>query len=361
MYDIAKRILTPRLAPVSRLVLGSLTVGPLQANLPVETAGEIFAYAFDSGINMVDTAQYYRNYEHIRAGLARCKRPEEVMVSSKTYAYDRAGALAAVDEARRGLDRDTIDLFMLHEQESIHTLRGHREALDTLFELRERGVIRAVGISTHHVAGVEGAIALAAEGTPLDVVHPLFNKAGIGIADGTTEHMGEALARLHQTGCGIFGMKALAGGHLFRDPADAFAFVLSKPYVDAVAVGMQSVAEIDGNLAFFASFDTHRDSGEEGENPFPIATAQKRVLHVEEYCEGCGNCVRRCGQGAIRLVQKTENNEENPYDFGDDFAKEAGITTAVEADGMTAVVDADTCVLCGYCTAVCPVFALKVF
>ena len=82
-----KRILSPRIPPVTRLAVGSLTVGPLQANLPIERAGEILAYAFDKGINFLDTAQYYRNYEHIREGLKRCRCPENVVISSKSYCY----------------------------------------------------------------------------------------------------------------------------------------------------------------------------------------------------------------------------------------------------------------------------------
>ncbi len=338
------------------MVIGSLTVGPLQANLPMERAGEIFAYAFDRGINLIDTAQYYRNYEHIRAGLRKCKNPEKVMISSKSYAYDRAGAQEAVDEARRALDRDVIDLFMLHEQESIYTLRGHREALEALFALREKGIIKAVGISTHYIAGVKGAIALADEGMPLDVVHPLFNRAGIGIADGTAAQMAEALASLHRTGCGIFGMKALAGGHLFRQPGEALSFVLSQPFMDAVAVGMQSEGEVEANLAIFNAFDSGESLPTFAEN----LTAQKRVLHVEAYCEGCGNCVKRCGQGAISLV-KRENHEDNPYDFVGSFAASEGLAQTDMPQNPVAAVDADKCVLCGYCTAVCPVFALKVF
>lgn len=355
MSELPKRILTDRLPPITRLVYGSLTVGPLQANLPVERAGEVLSYAFDRGINFLDTAQYYRNYAHIRAGLRKCKHPENVLLSSKTYAWDKAGALEAVDEARRGVDRDVIDLFMLHEQESIHTLRGHREALDTLFELREKGVIRAVGISTHHIAAVEGAIQLVEEGTPLDVVHPLFNKAGIGIADGTPDEMAAALTRLHQRGCGIFGMKALAGGHLYTNAAEAFTYVLDKPFIDAVAVGMQDESEIDANIAFFTT----------GAFPADAAPLQKvkRQLHIEEYCEGCGRCVARCGQGALSLVvAQADGEEENPYDFGATFAAAAGISEDTEKPvSYRAAVDPDKCVLCGYCTSECPVFALKVY
>lgn len=355
MSELPKRILTDRLPMVTRLAVGSLTVGPLQADLPIPRAGEVLSYAFDAGINFIDTAQYYRNYEHIRAGLQKCKRPEDVILSSKTYAWDRAGALSAVDEARRGVDRDYIDIFMLHEQESIHTLRGHREALDTLFELREKGVIRAVGISTHHVAAVEGALALAAEGTPLDVLHPLFNKAGIGIADGTAEDMAAALTKLHATGCGIFGMKALAGGHLYKDAAEAFRYVLDKPFIDAVAVGMQDESEIDANIAFF----THGAFPTDGA---PLRKLQ-RQLHIEEYCEGCGRCVARCGQKALSLVLTQENEaEENPYDFGAAFTTAAGIPEDAEKPlSYRAQVDPDKCVLCGYCTRECPAFALKVY
>ncbi len=345
------RILSPRLPKVSRLAFGSLTVGPLQADLCPERAGEILAYAFDRGVNFLDTAQYYRNYAHICAGLKKAKHGDDVVISSKAYVWDRPGTIAAVDEARRALDRDCIDIFMLHEQESIHTLRGHKEALDTLFDLRERGVIRAVGISTHHVAAIEGALTLADEGTPLDVVHPLYNMAGIGIADGTESDMADALARLHDRGCGVFGMKSLGGGHLFRKAREAFQFVLDKPFIDAVAVGMQSEAEVDANLALFAGADVPESAA--------AAIGREKRLHIEEYCEGCGACVRRCPAGALTLADGQAEGEENPYDHAGEFAAEAGI--AEESAKKHAVCDPDKCVLCGYCTGVCPVFALKVY
>lgn len=343
--------LSPKLPMVSRLAIGSLTIGPLQANLSPERAGEILAYAFDRGVNFLDTAQYYQNYPHIRAGLQKARHGDDVVLSSKAYVWDTPGTLAAVDEARRALDRDYIDIFMLHEQESIHTLRGHREALDTLFALRERGVIRAVGISTHHVAAVQGAIVLADEGTPLDVIHPLYNMAGIGIADGTESDMAAALAALHDRGCGVFGMKSLGGGHLFRQAKEAFRFVLDKPFVDAVAVGMQSEAEVDANLVLFSGRDVPKSAA--------AAIGREKRLHIEPYCTGCGACVRRCPAGALTLADGPVAEEENPYDHAGEFAAGSGL--AEQAPHKHAVCDPTRCVLCGYCTGVCPVFALKVY
>lgn len=351
-----KVILSPSLPPVSRLALGSLTVSPMQAALPTAEAAEVIAYAFDSGISMVDTAQYYENYYLLRAGLERCSHPENVVVSTKTYAYSRALAEEAVEEARRGLDRDVIDIFMLHEQESYDTLRGHMPALEYLLECREKGIIKCVGASTHHVSLVRGMIRLwEKDGIKLDVCHPLYNMEGIGIADGDERGMAAALTELHALGVGVYAMKALGGGHLSGKAEEALGYVLGQGFIDAVAVGMQSREEIDANLNFLehGSFSAE-DRIKLGE--------KKRRLHVEDYCEGCGACVRRCSAGALSLVE-TEAGEEEGEAFTSEFLAESGAAPedGVRKTRLTASADDDKCVRCGYCTKVCPVFALKVY
>ena len=347
-------VLSPRLPPVTRLGIGSLSVSAMQRALPPEEAAGVLAYAFDAGINFVDTAQYYENYPLLRRALKLCRDPDSIVISTKTYAWNRELAAQAVEEARMALGRDVIDCFLLHEQESYETLRGHRQALDTLLDYRERGVIRAVGASTHHVALVRGLIRLADEGLTVDVCHPLFNRAGIGIADGTADDMAAALGALHARGVGIYGMKALGGGHLADSAEDALRYVLDAPFIDAVVVGMQSRAEVDANLRFL---ETRMFSDEDRAALGGI----HRTLHVEEYCEGCGACVRRCASGALTLVPvSSEEEQETPAgDFAAEFARQAGIAT--ESPRFRACPDDRKCVRCGYCTKVCPVFALKIY
>lgn len=308
---------------VTRLCIGSLTVSPMQAALPFERAAAVLAYAFDSGITFTDTAQYYENYDIIAGALKKCVSPEKVVVSSKTYAYTRELAEKAVEEARKKLDRDVIDIFMLHEQESYETLRGHMEALEYLYECKSRGIVRAVGASMHHIAAVKGVALLAERGIKLDVIHPIFNKAGIGIADGSTEEMATAIEKVHSMGIGTFGMKSLAGGHLYSSASEAFDFVLDSGFIDAVAVGMQSEEEIDADIEYFSD----RMFSEKALNELK---KKKRKLLIEDYCEGCGTCVSRCTQKALHL----ENGR--------------------------AVVNNDKCVLCAYCSKICPMFAIKV-
>lgn len=297
---------------VSKLCFGSLTVGPLQAALPIEKGAAVMAYAFKKGITAVDTAQYYQNYDYIRLAMkmAGCY---DVVISSKTYAYTKEMAAVAVEEARKALDRDYIDVFMLHEQESIHTLRGHREALDYLYEMKARGIIKAVGASMHHIAAVNGAREMG-----LDVIHPIFNLKGLGIVDGTSDEMREAMIKAKNDGIGIYSMKPLGGGHLFSEADKAFDYVLDSGAVDAVAVGMQSPEEVDCNITYFEKRE------------YTELSREKRRLHIEDYCVGCGKCCERCGQKALSLH-----------------------------DGH-AVCDTEKCVLCGYCSQACEIFAIKV-
>ena len=298
---------------VSRLCFGTLTMSPLQTDMPVEQGADLLVYAYERGVRFLDTADLYGTYPHIRRALLEAP---DYVVATKAYCYDRKTASEALERAFRGLGREYVDIFMLHEQESIHTLRGHQEALEYLFEQKQRGRIGAVGMSTHHVAAVKAAWRFP----EIEVIHPLINASGVGIQGGTLEEMEGAIASAHRQGAGILAMKALGGGHLIASSQAAFAYILSRPWVDAVAVGMQSFAEIDANVRAF-----------EGDwQALEPLSRRKRRLMVHDWCEGCGRCVARCGQGALRLVD------------------------------ARAQVDMEKCVLCGYCAGVCPQVCIKV-
>lgn len=323
---------------VSRLAFGSLTLGPVQTNMSPERGGELLAYAFARGLNFVDTAELYGTYPHIRAAL----RHVSVMpvIATKCYAYDRKTAQASFDQARRALDIETIDLFLLHEQETTLTLDGHREAFAFFLEQKEKGLIRGIGISTHAVEPVR-ALTQAKLGQndglwlgldshlyrEADVIHPMLNWKGLGLLDGTADDMVAATQAAHAAGLGLYGMKMLGGGHFLGqfDQALDFAFAQLKSHVASYAVGMQSEAEIDMNISLF--------SGLPVEQAALVQTRSKhRRLTVADWCSGCGACVSRCASGALSL----------------------------DAGTGQAVVDPKKCVLCGYCAYGCRDFCLKV-
>lgn len=301
---------------MSTLCFGSLTLGPLQNALSLDEGARVLAAALDGGLNFIDTAQLYRTYPYLREALRLSGR--EAVVASKTYAYDAASAREAVQEARRDIDRDYIDIFLLHEQEGAHTLRGHQDALDELYRLKSLGIVKAVGLSTHHVAGVRAATEWG-----LDVVHPLLNRSGLGIVDGGREDMERAVSAAFDAGLGVYTMKALGGGHLHKTAAQSLRYIQSLPFVHAVAIGMKSQAEVSANVSFWES---GRFSAEE-ENRL---AAQSRQIIIEDHCVGCGACVRACPSKALGLsVGKAHCVRER-------------------------------CVLCGYCGAYCDQFCIKI-
>jgi aryl-alcohol dehydrogenase-like predicted oxidoreductase/ferredoxin len=301
---------------VSRLCYGSLTMGPLQANLPVAEGVALLREAFDRGINFLDTAELYNNYEYIKHGVQG--RRQQVILASKSYAYSKETAEASLRKALEAIHTDYIDIFSLHEQESEHTIRGHYEALEYFIKAKEKGYIRALGISTHGIAAVRAALRYP----EIQVIHPIINKAGLGIIDGSTAEMLAAIEAAAQAGKGIYSMKALGGGNLIHSAGECFDFVLENPNIHSVAVGMQSVAEIVHNIAVF--------EGREPEDEIKRQiSGKKRKLHIDDWCTGCGYCSAKCNQKAI-----------------------------VIAEGK-AQVNREKCVLCGYCGAYCPDFCIK--
>lgn len=310
---------------VSRLCFGSLTISPLQANLPPEEGAEVILAALAGGVNFIDTAEYYQNYRTIALALRQFGR--EVHVASKSYAVTGRQMRESLYRALDGLGVSQLAAFLLHEQESAATLRGHREALEYLVAAKEQGLIKAVGLSTHYIAGVYAAAA----SPEIDLIHPLINRAGIGIVDGTRDEMLAAIRFARQMGKAVYGMKVLAGGHLHRELRIALEWAFKQPELDSVAVGMKSIAEVEANLRLVEALD-NAASVEETElaRLFSLSGAGPRHLLVEEWCSGCGKCVRRCPNKALHIE-----------------------------DGR-AVVNPDACVLCGYCGGVCSDFALKI-
>ncbi len=303
---------------VSRLCFGSLTVGPLQANLDVKVAGSLIVEAFERGVNFLDTADLYDNYPHIREALKSIPR-DKYVISTKSYAWSRKTAEETFMRACRELGTDYIDLFMLHEQESEHTLRGHAEAMAYFLERKEKGDIRAFGISTHHIAGVEAAIKVP----EIQVVHPIFNYAGLGIQDGNRDQMLDAIKRYKAVGGGVFAMKPLGGGNLIASVDTCFDYVLGIPEIDSIAVGMQRSSEIIANTSKFEGKTVSQEIKQ-------TLQTVPRTLHIDSWCIGCGACAKKCQFGAIEIIDEK------------------------------AIVNHKKCMLCGYCSSVCPEFCIKV-
>jgi len=126
-------------------------------------------------------------------------------------------------------------------------------------------------------------------------------------------------------GKGIYLMKALGGGHLLPELEAALRFNFCQPFAAAVAVGMKTFDEIDFNVRVASGLEVP-------ESLKARVSREERHLHIDEWCEGCGECARHCPQQALSL------GEDNRMR-----------------------VDVKKCLLCGYCAGACPNFFIKVY
>jgi len=320
-WIMKKKVLGRTGLQVSVAGFGVLPMGPSQLALPVEEGAAVIRYALERGINFIDTAQYYRTYPYIRKALEGGGF-EQVVLCSKSLCADYEGMMDAISEAQEALDRQVIDIFLMHEVRS-GQLAERAGAWQALIDAKTRGLVRAIGLSTHHVD-----IAAAAADIPeLDVIFPLINYAGLGIRKGdafaTREEMLEAISACHQAGKGVFSMKAFGGGSLTAHYQQALDFVFAQPDIDSVMIGFGKTAEVDDLMNYLSG------AMPTGYNP----DISKKKVHINhEDCEGCGSCKAACPAGAI-------------------YWGENGL----------AEVDHQKCLTCGYCSPVCPVRAVIMY
>lgn len=302
---------------VTKLCFGALPLGPLQKNLSVEEGSEVIAYALDNGINFIDTAQMYGTYSHIKAALQKTKtRP---VIASKSTSDSYEGMEKAVLEALENMGTDYIDIFHLHAakvQPDVFELR--KGALQCLLDYKRKGIVKAVGISTHAVKVVEAA-ALRKD---IDIVFPLINKIGRGILGGTAQDMEKAIALCSEKGKGIYMMKVIGGGTMIDDFSGSLEYAMNLSGNYPMAIGMISKEEVIYNTKFF-----NGDKDLEG----IISIKNKKSLRVlQNMCVSCGKCIETCHSGALSFDHTGKS-----------------------------CIDPEKCIQCGYCISTCPQFCIR--
>ena len=300
------------------LIFGTLPLGSLQANTSPQEGGRLIRHALEQGVTMIDTATLYGTYAHIREALEGWR--DEVIIATKTHATDPAIAREHVELALKELRREQLDIVHIHGARVADPFKERAEVLEELLIMKQKGMIAHIGLSSHYIS----AFQKTATHTEIEVIHPLINRTGLGIIDGTATEMADAIAACARSGQGVYAMKALAGGNLISEARQSLAYVAGLDGVHAVALGMLSIQEIDANIAFFETGQIDDVTWKE------LESRRRRLKIMEQFCKGCGRCIEICGSEALSLVNGK------------------------------AVVDENACVICGYCGSGCPEFFIRV-
>lgn len=206
--------------------------------------------AYDRGARLFDLADLYGTHPYVVPALKGIPR-DRFQIITKIWWRDDDGlpeketpdADVCVARFLKELQSDYIDVVLLHCVTSAKWPEELRKQMDLLAKLKEKGTIRAHGVSCHSLEALEAA----ANEPWVDSVNTRINPEGIKM-DGPPEKVVPVLQKLHAAGKGVVGMKIMGEG-AFRNSEEkrdaSVKFVLELGCVDVLNVGCETPAEID--------------------------------------------------------------------------------------------------------------------
>lgn len=239
---------------VSRLGFGTFDFGVPSLRIAPQKGGEILAEAHRLGVTYWDTSDDYGSHPHVAAALQRIAR-KEVVISTKTSEKSGEAAERSLRRSLSELGTDYIDVFLLHYVMS-DWLDACRRVLKELRTLRETGIAKAIGLSTHSVkvaqeaARFEELDAILAVCCNADETILKRFRSRIQLEDGTMEEMFGALRQAHANRKGVMAMKVLGNSTppLVKEYRASIRSIASLDFVDTLVIGMKTLEEVRKNL-----------------------------------------------------------------------------------------------------------------
>lgn len=106
-------------------------------------------WALEAGYRLIDTASIYGNEAEVAAAVRASGLPEtDVFITTKVWNTDQGydSTLRAFDDSAGRLERDVIDLYLVH-----WPVKQHRhETWRAMERLYAEGRVRAIGVSNHY-------------------------------------------------------------------------------------------------------------------------------------------------------------------------------------------------------------------
>jgi aryl-alcohol dehydrogenase-like predicted oxidoreductase len=213
---------------------------------------ELIRHGVDQGIAFFDGADLYGSHPYLRTALAGVPRDKYILQSKiwpRTEYWNSAsgGAKAEVDRFRKELNTDVIDICLIHCMTNAKWPEEFARIRDDLSELKQKGVVRAVGVSCHDLS----AIKVAATHPWTDVVLARINNTGKEAEmDASADEVAPVLKQARANGKVVLGMKIFGAGKLTKpEQKDAsLKFVWDNGLVDAVTIGMLSPEQVDDTM-----------------------------------------------------------------------------------------------------------------
>ena len=229
----------------SRLAMGTGTIGGGGASNQTRLGTNPFVTMMldgyhENGLRFFDTADSYGSHPYVAAAIKQLPR-DKVTVLTKTDHRDPKEVRDDLDRFRRELGTEYIDILLIHCTTEGDWTTRYRGVMDVLSEAKQKGIIRAHGVSCHSIEALRAAAA-ASDWVDIDLVR--LNPVGAHM-DADADTVIGVVKQMRKAGTGIVGMKILGQGAMRDQPSEAVRFALGSGVLDAFTIGAESRHEQD--------------------------------------------------------------------------------------------------------------------
>lgn len=222
------------------------------ARLGMKAFTTLVRHSLEKGIAFVDAADLYGVHLYVRRALEGVPRDKYTLLSKiwpreEFWNMPSGGAKEEVNRFCKELNTDHLDICLIHCMTDTEWPTTYERIRDELDEMKEKGAVRAVGVSCHDL----GALKVAAIHPWTDVVLARINNAGqSAFMDGSPEEVALVLKQAKANGKVVLGMKIFGAGKLVSPEAKdaSIKFVLENNLVDAMTIGMLSPEQVDDTI-----------------------------------------------------------------------------------------------------------------
>jgi 2,5-diketo-D-gluconate reductase A len=171
--------------------------------------GRLVQAALEIGYRSIDTAMIYGNEEGVGNGIRAWSGPrEDLFITTKVWNSDHGSraCVRACEESLARLGLDYVDLYLIHWP--IARVGKYVETWEALVRLRDRGLVRSIGVSNFQSAHLDAIINATGVAPAVNQIelHPWLQQAELR---GVHSELGIATEAWSPLG---------AGGELLADP-----------------------------------------------------------------------------------------------------------------------------------------------
>jgi aryl-alcohol dehydrogenase-like predicted oxidoreductase len=214
-------------------------------------------HSLDEGVTFIDMADLYGSHPFVKDVVKNLPRDKYTLLTKiwprkETWVTPSGGAREEIDRFRKELNAEQIDICLIHCMTNDQWATEYEQIRDELAQLKDKQVVRAVGVSCHDF----GALKVAATHPWVDVIFARVNHKGGEeySCDASAAEVADVLRTARGNGKAVVGMKIFGAGKLVQaeEKAASLDFVFKNDLVDAITVGMLSPAEVDDTLGHMA-------------------------------------------------------------------------------------------------------------